>query len=99
MSVIKHRSLAYGLFALLSAVSLLRGQLASDKENHLLYVASPGIRNYQEYGGVGILLFAIDHGFKIVKRIPTWASTPGPAPEAVKGRAASATTGRGSLAS
>jgi len=94
MSVIKHRSLAYGLFALLSAVSLLRGQLASGKENHLLYVASPGIRNYQEYGGVGILLFDIDHGFRFVKRIPTWDVPPGQDAEAVKGIAASAKTGR-----
>ena len=94
MSVIKHRSLADGLFALLSAVSLLRGQLASGKENHLLYVASPGIRNYQEYGGVGILVFDIDDGFRFVKRIPTWDVPPGQDAEAVKGIAASAKTGR-----
>ena len=94
MSAIKHRSLAYGLFALLSAVSLLRGQLTSGKENHLLYVASPGIRNYQEYGGVGILVFDIDDGFRFVKRIPTWDVPPGQDAETVKGIAASAQTGR-----
>jgi hypothetical protein len=38
----------------------------------LLYVASPGIRNYVEYGGVGILVFDIDNGYKFVRRIPTW---------------------------
>ena len=94
MSVIKPRSLADGLFALLSAVSLLRGQLASGKENHLLYVASPGIRNYQEYGGVGILVFDTDDGFRFLKRIPTWDVPPAQDAEAVKGIAASAKTGR-----
>ena len=94
MSAIKPRSFAKGLFALLSAVSLLRGQLASGKEKHLLYVASPGIRNYVEYGGVGILVFDIDDGFRFVKRIPTWDVAPGQMPENVKGIAASAKTGR-----
>ena len=60
MSAIKPRSFAKGLFALLSAVALLRGQAPSAKEKHLLYVASPGIRNYVEYGGVGVLVYDID---------------------------------------
>ena len=38
---------------------------------HRLYVAEPGIRNYLEYGGHGLLVFDIDHGHKFVKRIPT----------------------------
>ena len=42
------------------------------KEKHLLYVASPGLRNYLEYGGMGIVVFDIDDGYKFVKRIPTW---------------------------
>jgi len=74
MSAIKLRSLKNGLLALLSAVSLLRGQLPSGKEKHLLYVASPGIRNYQEYGGVGVLVFDIDGAFRFVKRLPTRCS-------------------------
>ena len=94
MSAIKLRSLANGLLALLSAVSLLRGQLPSGKEKHLLYVASPGIRNYQEYGGVGVLVFDIDGAFRFVKRLPTWDVPPGQEPENVKGIAASAKTGR-----
>jgi hypothetical protein len=32
---------------------------------HLLYVASLGLRNYVEYGGVGILVFDIDKGYKV----------------------------------
>ena len=36
-----------------------------------LYVAEPGIRDYLEYGGHGLLVFDIDHGHRFVKRIPT----------------------------
>jgi hypothetical protein len=64
--------LATGLLALLSLAPPLGGQLNSGSEKHLLYVASPGIRNYTEYGGVGILVFDIDHGFRFLRRIPTW---------------------------
>ena len=35
-----------------------------------LYVATPGIRNYLEYGGHGILVFDIDNNHRFVKRIP-----------------------------
>src|SRR5207247_2578552 len=63
-------------------------------EQHLLYVASPGTRNYVEYGGVGILVFDIDNGYKFVRRIPTWSVPEGQKPENVKGIAASAKTGR-----
>jgi len=63
-------------------------------ERHLLYVASPGIRNYVEYGGVGILVFDIDNGYKFVRRIPTWDVPEGKKPENVKGIVASAKTGR-----
>jgi len=63
-------------------------------EQHLLYVASPGTRNYVEYGGVGILVFDIDNGYKFVRRIPTWTVPEGKEPENVKGIAASAKTGR-----
>ncbi|HLJ15386.1 MAG TPA: hypothetical protein VKV15_12875 [Bryobacteraceae bacterium] len=63
-------------------------------EQHLLYVASPGTRNYVEYGGVGIIVFDIDHGYKFVRRIPTWNVPEGKQPENVKGIAASAKTGR-----
>jgi DNA-binding beta-propeller fold protein YncE len=65
------------------------------KEQHLLYVASPGLRNYLEYGGMGILVFDIDNGYKLVKRIPTWDPPSDPKKaENVKGIAASAKTGR-----
>ena len=79
------------LFALfITAFSIL---LRAQTEQHLLYVASPGIRNYTEYGGVGILVFDIDHGYKFVRRIPTWKVPEGDKVENVKGIAASAKTG------
>lgn len=61
---------------------------------HLLYVASPGTRNYTEYGGVGILVFDIDNDYKFVRRIPTWDVPEGKKVENVKGIAASAKTGK-----
>ncbi|HUR45551.1 MAG TPA: hypothetical protein VMZ27_06675, partial [Candidatus Saccharimonadales bacterium] len=44
---------------------------AAKDEKHLLYVAVPGIRNYLEYGGHGLLVFDMDHGHRFVKRIKT----------------------------
>jgi DNA-binding beta-propeller fold protein YncE len=76
------------------AVSLLPAKEPNGKEKHLLYVASPGIRNYEEYGGVGILVYDIDDGYRFVKRIPTWEVPAGQKSENVKGIAASAKTGR-----
>ncbi len=63
-------------------------------EHHFLYVAEPGIRNYVEYGGGGVLVYDIDAGYKLVRRIPSQAVPAGQAPENVKGIAASAATGR-----
>ena len=67
---------------------------AAASERHLLYVAEPGIRNYVEYGGVGVLVYDIGASYKFVKRIPTWTVPAGQEPENVKGVAASAKTGR-----
>ncbi len=68
--------------------------MRAEAEQHLLYVASPGVRNYVEYGGVGVLVFDVDKGYKFVRRIQTWSVPDGSKPENVKGIAASATTGR-----
>jgi DNA-binding beta-propeller fold protein YncE len=76
------------------AVSMTPARLPSAADQHLLYVANPGTRNYVEYGGVGILVFDIDKGYKFVRRIPTWEVPQGKEPENVKGIAASAKTGR-----
>ena len=66
---------------------------AGREERHLLYVAEPGIRNYVEWGGVGILVYDIANGFRLVKRIPTLAARAGKEPEAIKGICANAATG------
>ena len=66
----------------------------TEKERHFLYVAVPGIRNYVEYGGIGIIVYDIDNAYKFIKRIPTWDVPTGEMPENVKGIAASAKTGR-----
>ena len=47
---------------------------AKGEERHFLYIAEPGIRDYVEFGGTGILVFDMDQGHKFVKRIPTPAS-------------------------
>lgn len=87
---------AVGLAAIAGGRSLAAPDppAATARERHLLYVASPGVRNYVEYGGVGVLVFDIDAGHHFVKRIPTFAVPPGLAAENVKGIAASAATGR-----
>src|SRR4029079_4049221 len=59
------------------------------------YVAVPGIRNYLEYGGHGLLVYDIDHGHRLIKRIPTGGLDAKGLPNNVKGVCASAPTGRG----
>lgn len=71
-----------------------RTSAAPADERHYLYVAEPGIRNYVEYGGIGILVFDIDRGYAFVRRIPSQDVPQGAAPENVKGIAANAKTGR-----
>ena len=84
--------LVVGAAALLVTASHPDG--AARSERHLLYLASPGIRNYVEYGGVGILVYDMDNGHKFLKRIPTFDVPEGQPAENVKGVAANAGTGR-----
>ena len=81
------------LLALL-AVSGLASPPAESPERRFLYVATPGIRNYVDYGGIGVIVFDIDNGHRFVKRLPTWQPPAGKEPENVKGIAASARTGK-----
>ena len=67
--------------------------MAAD-ERRLLYVAVPGIRNYLEYGGHGLLGFDIDNGHRFVKRIPTAGLDKAGKPLNVKGICASAASKR-----
>lgn len=77
--------------ATLFCVSLRSSNAA---ERRLLYVAVPGIRNYLEYGGHGLLVFDIDHDYQFVKRIPTAGLGPDGKPQNVKGICANANTDR-----
>jgi len=63
-------------------------------EQHRLYVAVPGIRDYLQYGGHGVLVFDMDHGHAFVKRIPTAGLDEKGTPLNVKGVCASAITHR-----
>jgi len=60
----------------------------------LLYVAEPGIRDYLEYGGHGVLVFDIGHGHRFVKRVPTAGLDEKGRPLNVKGVCANAATKR-----
>ena len=63
-------------------------------ERKLLYVAAPGIRNYLEYGGHGLLVFDIENGHRFVKRIKTGGLGETGQPLNVKGICASASLKR-----
>ena len=81
--------------ALLGALASAPLAAQTTNQQHLLYVASPGIRNYLEHGGMGVLVYDIDAGYKFVRRIQTWKE-PGPNEKAenIKGITANAKTGR-----
>ncbi len=57
-------------------------------------MAVPGIRDYLEFGGHGLLVFDIDRGHQFVKRIPTAGVNETGRPLNVKGICAHARTGR-----
>jgi hypothetical protein len=84
------RSIALG--AVLFRVSLLAS--AESGVDRFLYVACPGLRNYLEYGGQGLLVFDIDDDYRFVKRIPLGGLDEKGRPLNVKGVCANAATGR-----
>jgi DNA-binding beta-propeller fold protein YncE len=61
----------------------------------LLYVGVPNnaFANAVTFGGVGIVAFDVKNSHRFVKRIPTWSYPAGKTPEAIRGIAASVTTG------
>jgi hypothetical protein len=71
-------------------LSIAGGDRSVAADRRLLYVAVPGIRNYLEYGGHGLLVFDIDEGHRFVKRIPTAGLGKDGKPLNVKGVCASA---------
>ena len=86
---------------LLSVLSLTISLVACDRFlgaeegiHRYLYVATPGIRNYLDYGGHGLLVFDIDDGHRFVRRVQTGGVKQDGTPINVKGICASARTGR-----
>ncbi len=67
-------------------------RVESTKINQYLYVAVPGIRNYLEYGGHGILVYDISDNYRLVKRIATGGLKADGTPSNVKGVAVSLAT-------
>ncbi|HEY5748609.1 MAG TPA: hypothetical protein VIU12_21210 [Chryseolinea sp.] len=65
---------------------------ASAKVSQYLYVAVPGIRDYLEYGGHGILVYDKADNYRLVKRIPTGGLKADGTPSNVKGVAVSLAT-------
>ncbi|MCA9211669.1 MAG: hypothetical protein KDB27_01270 [Planctomycetales bacterium] len=59
-----------------------------------LYVAEPGIRNYTEYGGHGIIVYNIDRNYEFVRRIPFSGLKDDGTPDNVKGICGNASTGK-----
>src|ERR1043166_1541697 len=72
------------------------GESASGKaaERKFLYVAEPGIRDYLEYGGHGVLVFDMDQGHRFLKRIPAAGLNEKGKPLNVKGVWAGGASGR-----
>jgi DNA-binding beta-propeller fold protein YncE len=85
----------WGLFSL-AVLGTIGVADDSGGRRRLIYVASPGVRDYLEWGGHGVLVFDIDQGHRFVKRV----SLAGYGVDArgkvlnVKGVCASAKTGR-----
>src|SRR5438552_1483335 len=50
-----------------AGIATATAEQAGGLERKFLYVAAPGIRDYLEYGGHGILVFEINAGHKFVK--------------------------------
>jgi DNA-binding beta-propeller fold protein YncE len=66
--------------------------LSPAKTKQYLYVAVPGIRNYLEHGGHGILVFDVTDGHRFIKRIPTGGLKDDGTPSNVKGVGVSVAT-------
>jgi DNA-binding beta-propeller fold protein YncE len=94
-SGIKARAVLGLVVAALALAAAPDGPAAEPKsaERHLLYVAAPGIRDYLEFGGAGILVFDMDRDHAFVGRIETPASRR-QKPENMKGICACAATKR-----
>ncbi len=92
-------SFLYFVLRIISALSTLlffvATTFAAGSDSHrFLYVACPGIREYLEYGGHGVLVFDIGAGHRLVRRFPSAGLDKSGKPMNVKGICASASTER-----
>ena len=90
--LVNRRSAMAGIASALIATGSLPSQ-EKQPVRRLLYVATPGIRNYLEYGGHGLVVFDIDAGHKFVKRIALAGLNAEGKPDNVKGVCANARLG------
>lgn len=77
-----------------AAVLVAMTNLVEAQDRHYLLVAAPGVRNYLEYGGHGLLVFDVDNNHRFVKRIPLAGLDASGKPINVKGICGSSATGR-----
>lgn len=95
LHLLARRQLLIAVLALAGSWILSRHCLAEDEPlKRYLYVAAPGVRDYVEYGGHGLLVFDIDDDYRFVRRIRTGGLRPDGQPMNVKGICGSAATGR-----
>ena len=94
MIVPNRRDVLTAVLAIVPFSVLAAEEPAAGAPRRLLYVAEPGIRNYLEYGGHGLLVFDIDDEHRFVRRIPTGGLDDAGVPLNVKGICASAETDR-----
>ena len=92
-NLLTRRSVLTGLASAATFSQIATGQTPKPPKR-LLYVATPGIRNYLEYGGHGLVVLDIDNGHKFVKRIPLAGLNPDGKPDNIKGVCANARLGR-----
>ena len=91
----RRRHLLLLLPALVGVFSAVQPAPRAAAEHHFLYVAEPGIRNYVEYGGVGVTRLRHRRRLQVRPPHPDRCQVPaGQDPDNVKGIAASAATGR-----
>jgi DNA-binding beta-propeller fold protein YncE len=95
-SALSRRSYLVRLVSAACFAALLPGAVRAQTPapHRLLYVAEPGVRDYLEFGGHGVLVFDIDAGHKFVRRIPARGLDASGKPMNVKGVCACAATGR-----
>lgn len=69
LDLVRIVSLMWGMVVVVGATSAAEPNDVRSGATRLLYVASPGVRNYTQWGGHGVLVFDIDDGHGFVKRI------------------------------